>query len=151
MHNNLRNQTVEKGKNEERRSQTLPNKSVRYKRCSTNLNKQHRKKRVGLSIYNVVKNPSSLTHTLSTHNLRALRLSQNPISLSLSLYKLRSLSLSLNGLCYRNFDFHGLLQGQLGNDISIFVFVICFSFIIQSVNRCFQIYDFFFNCLIFVL
>ena len=96
MHDNLRNQTVEKGKNEERRSQTLPNKSVRYKRCSTNLNKQHRKKRVGLSIYNVVKNPSSLTHTLSTHNLRALRLSQNPISLSLSLYELRSLSLSLS-------------------------------------------------------
>ena len=54
-----------------------------------------------------------------------------------------SLSLSLNGLCYRNFDFHGLLQGQLGIDISIFIFVICFSFTIQLVNRCFQIYDFF--------
>ena len=94
-----------------------------------------------------------LSHTHSQHTTFVLSVSPKTpfLSLSLSLYKLRSLSLSLNGLCYRNFDFHGLLQGQLGNDISIFVFVICFSFIIQSVNRCFQIYDFFFNCLIFVL
>ena len=96
-----------------------------------------------------------LSHTHSQHTTFVLSVSPKTPFLSLSLSTNSdlslSLSLSLNGLCYRNFDFHGLLQGQLGNDISILVFVICFSFIIQSVNRCFQIYDFFFNCLIFVL
>lgn len=44
-----------------------------------------------------------------------------------------SLSLSLNGLRYRNFIFHDLLQGEPGNEISIFV-LFPFSFMIRSVR-----------------